>query len=66
MDDGDNNPYDRCNHRYCANPETADAKSAILDSHFYLLTLPRRPVIQRVSTCWLTALYWFHFLMRQS
>jgi len=53
------------NHGNNTNPETAHAKPAIFDSHFYLLALPRRLVIQCVAACWLGASYWFHFSLRE-
>jgi hypothetical protein len=65
MSEVSDNGYHRSNHGHDANPETAHAKPAIFDSHFYVLTLPRRLVIQRVTACWLGASYWFHFSLRE-
>jgi hypothetical protein len=42
-----NNWYDRCNHRYHANPKTTFTESAIFNDHFDLLPLLRRLVCQR-------------------
>jgi hypothetical protein len=66
MDEENNNGDDRSNHGHDTNPETAHTKPAICDSHFYFLTLPRRLVIQCVAAFWLTAFYWFHFLVRET
>ena len=65
MGEVSDNGYHRGNHGHDANPETADTKPAIFDSHFYFLTLPRRLVIQRNAASWLRASYWFHFSLRE-
>ena len=59
------NGYDRSNHGHDTNPETAHAKPAVFDSHFYFLTLPSRLVIQRNAACWPWTPYWFHFSLRE-
>jgi hypothetical protein len=57
--------YHRGNHGHDTNPETAYTKPAIFDSHFYILTLPRRLVIQGNAACWPGASDWFHFSLRE-
>jgi hypothetical protein len=65
MSEVSDNGYHRSNHGHDTNPETAHAKPAIFDSHFYFLTLPRRLVIQRMAAVWPGASYWFHFSLRE-
>jgi hypothetical protein len=65
MCEKDDNRYDRGNHGYDANPETAHAKPAIFDSHLYFLTLLGRLIIQRNAACWPGTPYWFHFSLRE-
>jgi hypothetical protein len=65
MSEVSDNRYHRGNHGHDTDPETAHTKHAIFDSHFYLLALPRRLVIQRNAARWPGASYWFHFFLRE-